>query len=299
MRALVDLHTHSTASDGSLSPRELVAYAKKRGAAALALTDHDTIEGLTEAVRAGIEYCLEVIPGLEISADFKGGTMHILGYYLDPSDPMLNQELRRLQEARGERNPKIVEKLKALGIPISFDQLRSLAKGQIGRPHIAQLLLQIGAVTSLDQAFQKYLAKGALAYVDKFRLSPPEAIAIILKAGGIPVLAHPFTLNCPSLKDLYLLVKELKENGLSGIEVLYPRHSDEQTRDYFSLVKELKLVYTGGSDFHGNNKDNVDLLTGQGDLQVPYEAVEQLKGLRLKIGGPKPFSEQRSEKEMV
>lgn len=284
MRPLVDLHTHSTASDGSLSPRDLVAYAKKKGAAALSLTDHDTIEGLAEAASAGIEYGLEVIPGLEISAQYAGGTMHILGYYLDPSDPDLNQELRRLQEARRERNPKIIEKLKALGIPVSFDQLETLAQGQIGRPHIARLLLQIGAVSSLDEAFQKYLAQGARAYVDKFRFSPRKALDLIHKAGGIPVLAHPFTLNCTSLRDLYELVKDLKEVGLSGIEVLYPGHSSEQTRDYFSLVKELNLLYTGGSDFHGNNRENVDLLTGRGDLQIPYEIVEQLKSLRRKAG---------------
>jgi len=284
MGPLIDLHTHSTASDGSLSPRDLVAYAKKKGAVALSLTDHDTIEGLNEAVQAGIEYGLEVIPGLEISAQYNGGTMHILGYYVDPSNSTLIQDLRRLQEARRERNPKIVQKLKDLGIPISFDQIQRLAKGQIGRPHIAKILLRIGAVSSLDQAFQKYLTKGALAYVDKFRFSPNKAMALILKAGGIPVLAHPFTLNCPSLRDLYLLVKELKDNGLSGIEVLYPGHNAEQTRDYFSLAKELKLVYTGGSDFHGNNREDVDLLTGHGDLKIPYEIVEHLKGLRGNAG---------------
>jgi 3',5'-nucleoside bisphosphate phosphatase len=284
MGSLVDLHTHSTASDGSLSPRDLVAYAKKKGAAALSLTDHDTIDGLAEAATAGIEYGVEVIPGLEISAQYKGGTMHILGYYPNLSDSSLNQELQRLQQARRDRNPKIVEKLRALGIPISFDQVQALAKGQIGRPHIARLLLQKGVVSSQDEAFQKYLAKGAPAYVDKFRFPPHKALALIHKAGGIPVLAHPFTLNCPSLKDLYVLVKALKENGLSGIEVLYPGHSAEQTRDYFSLVKELKLVYTGGSDFHGNNRENLNILTGHGDLKVPYETVENLKKLRLKAG---------------
>lgn len=279
---LVDLHTHSTASDGSLSPRDLVAYAKKKGAAAISLTDHDTIEGLESAAQAGSAYDLEVIPGLEISAQYNGGTMHILGYYLDPSDLTLNQELHRLQEARRERNPRIIEKLRALGIPISFDQVQALAKGQIGRPHIAQVLIQIGAVSSFDEAFHKYLTKGAPAYVDKFRFTPLKALSLIRQAGGIPVLGHPFTLNYSSLRDLYQLVRELKNNGLKGIEVLYPKHTAEQTRDYFSLARELKLLYTGGSDFHGSHKEDVDLLYGNGDLRIPYEIVENLKGLRLK-----------------
>jgi 3',5'-nucleoside bisphosphate phosphatase len=277
MDAWVDLHTHSTASDGSLSPRALIDYAHRKKARAVALTDHDTIGGLFEALRAGEDCGQEVIPGLEISADYPGGTMHILGYYIDPSDPSLNQSLKRLQEARGERNPRIVAKLQGLGMTITWEQICALAKGQIGRPHIAQVLLQNGQVSSLDEAFQKYLRKGAPAYVDKFRFDPPKAIAMILQAGGLPVLAHPFTLNCYSLRELYILVRELKGHGLRGMEVLYPKHTEEQTRDYFSLVKELNLLYTGGSDFHGDNKENVDLLSGRGDLQVPYTVVENMK----------------------
>lgn len=280
MQRLVDLHTHSTASDGSLSPQDLVRYAKKKRAAAISLTDHDTVEGLEEALTAGQEQDLEVIPGLEISAQYKGGTMHILGYYIDPSDLVLNQELSRLQEARKERNPKIVQKLQTLGIPITFDQIQARAKGQIGRPHIAQVLFQLGAVSSLQEAFQKYLTKGALACVEKFRFSPLKAISTILRAGGIPILAHPFTLNCPSLRDLKVLVKDLKAKGLHGMEVFYPEHSAEQTRDYLSLVRELDLLYTGGSDYHGNNREKVDLLTGNGNLRIPYEVVENLKASR-------------------
>jgi predicted metal-dependent phosphoesterase TrpH len=277
---LIDLHTHSTASDGSLSPGDLVTYAKSKKAAAIALTDHDTIDGIEAALTAGKKQELEVIPGLEISAQYPKGTMHILGYYIDPSDPLLNRELQQLQDAREERNPKIVGKLQSLGIPISFDQVQSLAKGQIGRPHIAQVLLQIGAVSSFEEAFQKYLAKGAKAYVEKFRFSPRKAISLILRSGGIPVLAHPFTLNCPSLRDLKVLVEKLKTEGLKGIEVLYSEHTTDQTRDYFSLVKELNLLYTGGSDFHGDIKKDVDLLTGIGNLKIPYQIVKDLKALK-------------------
>jgi 3',5'-nucleoside bisphosphate phosphatase len=286
MGGWVDLHLHSTASDGSLSPGDLIGFARKKKAAAVALTDHDTLEGLEEALQAGQKYDLEVIPGLEISAQYSRGTMHILGYYLERSHPGLNQDLKLLQEARIKRNPQIVGKLQALGLPIAWEEIDSKIMGQIGRPHIAQALLQKGLVSSLDEAFQKYLSKGAVAYVDKFRFPPAKAIDMILLAGGIPVLAHPFSLNCLSLKDLYELVKELKSFGLQGVEVLYPKHTDEQTRNYFSLVKELKLLYTGGSDFHGNNKENADLLTGRGDLRVPYSVVENLKALRFR---PEPI----------
>ncbi len=282
LEKLIDLHTHSTASDGSLSPEELVGYAKRKGAAAVALTDHDTIEGVEKALTAGEKEGLEVIPGLEISAQYPGGTMHILGYYIDPAEPNLNRELQQLQEARQERNPKIISKLQSLGISISFDQVKALAKGQIGRPHIAQVLFQSGAVSSLEEAFQKYLIKGAPAYVEKFRFSPQEAIALITRAGGIPVLAHPFTLNYSSLRELKNVIEELKGMGLKGVEVIYPEHTSDQTNAYFSLVKELKLIYTGGSDFHGNLKKDVDLLTGRGDLKIPYQIIENLRALILR-----------------
>jgi 3',5'-nucleoside bisphosphate phosphatase len=283
---LVDLHTHSNASDGSLSPGELVAYAKKKGASAIALTDHDTVDGLDEAIRAGIANNLEVIPGVEISAQYPGGTMHILGYYLDPSDSRLNQELGTLQEARKKRNPQIIEKLQALGIPISLDQVQALAQGQIGRPHIAQVLLQTGVVSSLQEAFQKFLTRGAPAYVNKFRFPPPRALDLILGAGGIPVLAHPHTLNSSSLRDLKVLVEQLIKYGLKGIEVFYPEFTADQTRDYFLLAQELKLLYTGGSDFHGKNKEKIDLLSGKGDLKIPYRVVESLKAFRLRTEQP-------------
>jgi 3',5'-nucleoside bisphosphate phosphatase len=282
LEKLIDLHTHSTASDGSLDPDELVSYAKRKGAAAISLTDHDTIGGLESALAAGKEQGLEVIPGLEISAQYPAGSMHILGYYIDPSDPNFNQELQRLQEVRRERNPKIINKLQTLGIPISFEQVQALAKGQIGRPHIAQVLFQMGAVSSLEEAFQKYLARGALAYEEKFRFSPHEAIVMIIRAGGIPVLAHPFTLNYQSLRDLKGVVEKLKEDGLQGIEVIYSEHTPDQTRDYFSLAKGLDLCYTGGSDFHGDLKKGVDILTGKGDLKIPYRIIEILKGLKVK-----------------
>ncbi|MBI5583709.1 MAG: PHP domain-containing protein [Deltaproteobacteria bacterium] len=274
---LIDLHTHSTASDGSFSPRALVEYAVKKGAAAIALTDHDTIEGLPEALHVAGAMGLELVPGLEISADHPGGTMHILGYFINPEDPVLGQELNRLQEARRERNPKIIAKLQNLGIPVTYDQVRALAVGQVGRPHIAQAMLQIGAVKTLDEAFKKFLTKGAPAYVEKFRYPPEKAVALIIRAGGVPVLAHPFTLKFASPDELRGHVSALKDQGLKGLECLYSEHSTEQTRRYSLLAADLGLAVTGGTDFHGKNKESVDLLTGYGALRIPYRLLEELK----------------------
>jgi len=279
----IDLHTHSNASDGSLSPGELVAHAVQRGAAAIALTDHDTVAGLPEALRAAEACSFELVPGLEISADYLGGGMHILGYFIDHADPFFQQELERLQEARRERNPKIIARLQELGIPITYDRVLALSGGQIGRPHIAQAMLQIGAVQNLEEAFKKYLTKGAPAYVEKFRLSPEQAIVLIHRAGGVPVLAHPFTLNCTTREQLTGLLRRLKDQGLQGLECLYSEHTPDQTREYLHLAAELDLRVTGGSDFHGQNKEGVEILTGYGSLRIPYQRLQALKDLKAAL----------------
>ncbi len=224
MEKRVDLHLHSTASDGSLTPEELVAYAREKGAAAIALTDHDTVDGVKPALEAGARHGLEVVPGVEISALHPRGTMHILGYFIDPDHPFLQNQLDRLQVARRERNPRIIQRLKALGIPITWESVAALARGQIGRPHIAQALVRAGAVTSVEEAFEKYLTRGAPAYVEKFRFPPSEAIEMIRAAGGLAVLAHPFTLNLPSLSALEQELSALKALGLEGVDGLYPEH---------------------------------------------------------------------------
>lgn len=280
MERSIDLHCHSTASDGTYSPEELVAYAKAKGAGALALTDHDTIDGLEAFLEAGRTHGVETVPGLEISSEYSPGTMHILGYYIDHRHPFLLQELARLQQARRERNPKIVERLKQLGVPISLEQVQTLAKGQIGRPHIAQALVNNGVVASIDEAFDKFLTKGGPAYVEKFRFTPADSIRMIIEAGGIPVLAHPFTLNVDDENKLKELVEELRKNGLKGLEVIYPEHTDEQVHLYQALCRELDLLPTGGSDFHGRNHPHIDLLVGKGDMRIPYAFLEGLKKLK-------------------
>ncbi len=281
MPELVDLHTHSNASDGSLTPREVVRLAKDRGLVALALTDHDTIDGLEEAMAAGDEFGVEVIPGVEISAKHPGGSMHILGYFLDRRSRSLAERLAVLQQARKDRNPQIIAKLNALGIPLTLEQVAAISGGgQMGRPHIARALYEAGYVSSLQAAFDLYLNNRGKAYVGKFRFPPAEAIAMIREAGGIPVLAHPFTLNHHTPEELRALLSQLQNLGLQGVECYYPEHTPEQEAVYVRLAGELGLLVTGGSDFHGDNKPEVVLGRVNIQAKLTYELVAHLKARR-------------------
>lgn len=273
----IDLHVHTTASDGTLSPTAVVQYAKNRGLEAIAVTDHDTVQGLAEAAAAGLSAGFEVVPGVEISAEFSGGALHILGYYIDFNDSSLIQRLSVLQNARAERNPKIVRKLQSLGFSISFDEVEQEAGGGlVGRPHFAQVLLKKGCVKSLQEAFDKFLKKGAPAYEEKFRFPTQEAISMIIDAGGIPVLGHPVTLNCNG-EQLEAKVKEWKKQGLQGIEVYYSDHNAAQTRQYETLARTCGLIPTGGSDFHGRMIKGIELGIGKGNLDIPYSILQELK----------------------
>ncbi|HIC91673.1 MAG TPA: PHP domain-containing protein [Syntrophaceae bacterium] len=284
---LVDLHTHSTVSDGTLTPRALIQYAKEKGLKAVALTDHDNIDGNQQAIEEGRRVGIEVIPGIEISGEWPYGTLHILGYYITKKDRLKNH-LSQLQRVREQRNFKIIEKLKQSGIPITLKEVQHEAGGtQIGRPHIAQVLVKKGVAKDLDQAFHRFLKKGGAAYVDKFRPSPEQAMEWILEAGGVPVLAHPFTLNIKESKDLEILIAQWRRFGLKGIEVYYPEHTPLQEQMYQNLAQRLELIITGGSDFHGLNKPGVHLGTGYGNMKVPYTCVENLKSCwrRIEKGG--------------
>jgi predicted metal-dependent phosphoesterase TrpH len=278
---IFDLHLHTTASDGTMSPAELVRYASKKGVQVIAITDHDTIEGLSEGIEEGNKLGLEVIPGVELSADASKGTMHLLGYYIDPASPVLGDKLKVLQQARMERNLKIVERLRTQGISIELSEVKAAPEhGQIGRPHFAYTMVKKGYVQNIQDAFDRYLGKGRPAYVEKFRFSPQEAMHVIRKAGGITVLAHPFTLKQPEQVDFEALIRELKEKGLDGIEVYYPEHSEGQKRLYRDVAKKYGLVISAGSDFHGLNKDEADIGEGYGDSKLTYSLVEALKARR-------------------
>ncbi|MFA5110047.1 MAG: PHP domain-containing protein [Desulfobaccales bacterium] len=278
---LIDLHVHSTASDGSFPPAEVVRQAKAGGLAAMALTDHDTVDGLAEAVAAGDREGVEVIPGVEISAQCPGGTMHILGLFVDYHNGLLDQRLAVLKQARIDRNPQIIAKLNALNIPITMARVEEISGGgQVGRPHIARALMEAGYVSSIQQAFDIYLRMGGKAYVSKFRFPPAEALTMIREAKGIPVLAHPFTLGLGSAFALKNLLIELKGQGLAGIEVFYSEHTPEQEALYLKLARELDLLVTGGSDYHGLNKPEITLGSMPSQEKLTYNLVEALKAWR-------------------
>ena len=286
---LIDLHVHSNASDGTYAPAEVVRLAKEGGLRALALTDHDTIDGLAEAVAAAPRYGVEVIPGVEVSARFPGGSMHILGLDINFPNGHLNERLAVLKRARAERNPQIIAKLNALGIKITLKQVEKLSgQGQMGRPHIARALMEAGYVRSIQEAFDLYLRYDGQAYVPKFRFPPAEAIAMIREVQGVPVLAHPFTLNLESAAALKNTLEELMALGLAGVEAIYSDHTPEQEALYLRLAGELGLLVTGGSDFHGDNKPEVSLGHMPGQEKLTYERVEALKAWRRREYGLKP-----------
>ncbi len=277
MDKIIDLHTHSSASDGSMTPAELVAYAKLKGLAAIALTDHDTVDGVKNALDEGERIGVEVIPGIEISVEYKP-EMHILGLFPDKDKYVkIKEELNAIKTGRELRNKKIINRLNELDVDITEEEVKKLAIGDIvGRPHIARVLVAKGYARSIDDAFDKYLSKEGLAYFKRFELQPKDGIRAIRRAGGIPVLAHPVYLK-QTYDQLDKLIPELKEYGLIGIEAYYSEHSNEDTGKFLRLAIKHNLLATGGSDFHGSFKSGIELGRGRGNLNVPYELLEKLK----------------------
>lgn len=278
----IDLHIHSTASDGTLSPSEILSLAEKLNLGAIAITDHDTIDGSKGAVALGIPSTVQFLTGVEISASPPtsfpcSGSFHILGYSIRLDDPALNRMLDLLQQARRNRNPRIIERLNSLGIDLTLREiLDEVGECQLGRPHIARLMVKKGFVKSIDEAFDKYLAKGKQAYVDKYHVYCANAIETILGAGGIPVLSHPALLkpeNDASIEDIVVMLKAM---GLMGIEAYYPEHSLELTAHYVKIANRHDLLITGGTDFHGSLKPGIKMGSGYGDLFVPYELYEKI-----------------------
>ena len=277
----VDLHLHTTASDGVLSPSEIVRYAKAKGLQAIAITDHDTIDGCEEGLSEGERIGFEVIPGIEISAEYSPGSMHILGFFLDIHHPLLNERLEYLQKARAERNPKMVAKLNQLGMEVTYEEvLKASGGGQVGRPHFANVLLEKKYVRNFQEAFERFLKKGAPAYVDKFRFTSKEALHFIHEARGVAVLAHPNTLGVKRYSELEKLVHQLVDEGLKGIEVYYPEHSAVEVAQYKNLADRYSLLSTGGTDYHGIEKNELDIGVGRGEMRLPYSIVENMKAVR-------------------
>jgi len=284
----VDLHVHTNFSDGTLSPTEVVKLAAAAHLKAVAITDHDTIDGIPEALAQGTRSRIEVIPGIEIAALHTGGSMDILGYHVDIASPSLESRLRWLREIRDERNPRIIARLRDLGLELDYDEVLRIAEGAVvGRPHIARVLVAKGYVRNVPEAFDRYLGRTAPAFVPKERLTSAQVIEVIREAGGVPVLAHPDTLGTVSEDALDLLLARLVREGLLGMETICSGYDARAIAGLTRLAEKHNILMAGGSDFHGDTRPGVSVGTGPGDLRVPYRFAEGLRaaarGLRDKV----------------
>lgn len=277
---MIDLHTHSTCSDGSDRPADLVTLAARIGLAAIALTDHDTVEGLAEARATADEAGVRLVQGCEISCEVPVGTMHLLVYFIDDGPGPLQDRLGALQHGRATRNERIVGLLQEGGLDITLEEILAEAGGgSVGRPHFAAVMLRKGFVSSIQEAFDIWLAKGRPAYLGRDRLTPEESISLAHASGALAVLAHPRYLELEP-PDLEKFVGELADLGLDGIESEYGRFSPEERVVYRDLATNLGLCYTGGSDYHGTYKPDLALGIGRGDLAVPDELLDALEERR-------------------
>ena len=277
MSAEVDLHLHTLASDGRLTPTELVRLVAKQGLRTVSVTDHDTTDGLEEAYEAAKEFPgLRIIPGIELSADVPGDEVHVLGYFIDPADQELQAELRRFREGRIDRARTMVEKLNGLGIRLDWERVQHFAgDGAVGRPHIALAMVEAGYCDEPKDAFPEYLGRNGLAYVERTKLTPAEAVEMIRKAGGAAVLAHPAYMN-----DMEAGIANLAGIGLSGMEVHYANYREDTIRQLARLAREYDLIPCGGSDYHGlGNKG--EFLPGENG--PPMETVDRLEAAAMAI----------------
>lgn len=266
----VDLHLHSTASDGCLSPVELVRKAAAEELAIIALTDHDTVDGIGAALETAKEFpTLRLIPGVEISTDVPVGEVHILGYFIDYTDHNLLIALEQMRNSRRERARRMINKLDEIGYPLEWERVQDIAGGgTIGRPHIAQAMLESGYIDTFQEAFDKYIHREGPAYVEREKVTPFGAVELVVKAGGLPVLAHPLTIPEPEQ-----LTIELKATGLIGIEAYYTSYSVEDIQRLITIANRHNLVTTGGTDFHGIDNGAETLISG---VEIPDKSVERL-----------------------
>jgi len=275
----IDLHIHSTMSDGTMSPSEIVDLAYKKGLSCIALTDHDTVAGNQEAQERGDVVGLDVISGMELSVSFEEFNLHLLGYLVDSENVFLLRSLHALQEARQTRNLKILGILKESGIQITEKELQKVSgAGQTGRPHIAKILMEKTVVRSMDEAFEKYLGRDGSAYVNRFVLDIKSAADVIHQAGGLAVVAHPYHLLKNDMTSGEILLR-LKELGVDGIEAYYPTHSRKFRKQLIKLAEKYELLLTGGSDYHGTIRRGTTLAGGKG-VSVPDELLEIMRRTR-------------------
>jgi predicted metal-dependent phosphoesterase TrpH len=267
----VDLHLHSTASDGRFSPAELVRKAVDEGLTVISLTDHDTVDGVAPALEAARAFAqLRLIPGIEISTDISGGEVHILGYFIDHFDGSLQAALEQMRNSRWERARRMVTRLEELGCPLEWERVQEIAgSGVIGRPHIAQAMLERGHIESFKEAFTKYIGRDGPAYVEREKVTPAGAVELVIQAKGLPVLAHPLTVSEPEQ-----MATELKAVGLVGIEAYYAGYNAEDIERLVSMADRHNLITTGGTDYHGLDAD-----TSIGGVDIPEESLKNLLSL--------------------
>jgi predicted metal-dependent phosphoesterase TrpH len=277
----VDLHAHSNFSDGSDSPTELFQLAAQKGLTSLALTDHDTLEGIEAARTAADGLGVELIPGTEISCEWQRGTMHMVVLFLEPGPGPLQDRLIGLQEARSRRNEVIVERLQDLAMDITYAEiLEEAGDGSVGRPHVAAVMVRKGYAASIPAAFDAYLANGRPAYVARERLSPEEAIHLSLQSNAVPIVAHPHTLGLDTAADFAETFAMLQEWGLVGVECIYGEYPADEQASYADLARRFGFLPSGGSDYHGTYKQGLDLGTGRGWLDVHDSVLDDLRAAR-------------------
>ncbi|MBE7028989.1 MAG: PHP domain-containing protein [Ruminococcaceae bacterium] len=273
MREYIDLHTHSTCSDGSFTPKEIIAHADEIGLYAVALTDHDNIDGILEAKKEALKRDIIFIPGIEISCDFSS-ELHIVGLNIDCESEKLVNLTNKFKEDRKKRNINTIKRLNDAGIDINLEEAKKYSTGNaLGRAHIAKVMVDKGYASSVKDAFKKYLGKGKVGYSNEFRISYKDAISVIKESGGVAILAHCHYLNMNE-DEFIEFIKELKSYGLNGLEGYYTEYTKEQSDFYISVCKKLDLIISGGSDFHGDMKPDIKLGKGFGNLKVPKTLLD-------------------------
>ncbi len=266
--AWIDLHLHTNFSDGLLTPTQVVCKAREMGLKAIGIVDHDTIDGIAEAVEAGSRENVEIVPGVELSTQYQGKDLHILGYYFDPNHPRLKEYLEMFRQERYRRATKMIQNLNTLGIHLTMDEVNKRSRGKnIGRPHLAEVLMEKGYVETFQEAFQRYIGYHSKAYEEKFKISPEEAIALISEARGLAFLAHPS--HHLSQKDILYFIKA----GLDGMEIVHPNLSEERTRELNDIVRNHHLLVSGGSDCHGGRDGFFNI----GKYVIPYAILDDIK----------------------
>ena len=279
---MIDLHMHSFFSDGTYSPEELVGAGVKARVEAMALTDHDNVAGIPRFLAAAKQAGIRAISGCEVSADAEKGALHILAYGVRHEDPVFNERLKWILEGREERNTEILSRLARAGIPITMEEVKSFAGSDvIGRPHFAMALIQRGYAQNKHDAFSRYLARGRIGHAERRRLPAEDAMTFIREAGGVPSIAHPFSLELDNDR-LFDFCAHLKDHGLMALECYYPEHTPSMTREYVNIANELALIPTGGSDFHGTATPDLKIGRGFGKLNIAYETFDRIASAMIR-----------------